>query len=75
MMKFISNAKVVISHAIKAASCRIEIARAVVAYTVADVRLKKLHPVRDARKREVVGYQSRVSRLACELAIEKLGTI
>lgn len=75
MKEIISNAKKVISNAFRTASCRLEIVRAVVAYTVAEARLKKLHPVRDARKREMVGMQCRASRLACELAMQKLGTI
>jgi hypothetical protein len=75
MKKFISNAKVVISKAALSASCRLEIAYAVVAYTVAEARLKRLHPVRDARKREEVSYQFRANQLATELALEKLSTI
>jgi len=75
MNKLISNAKVVINKASKAASCRLEIARAVLAYTVAEARLKKLHPVRDARMREVIGFKSRANRLALELATQRLTTI
>lgn len=75
MKKIISNAKKVISNAFRTASCRLDIARAVVAYMVAEARLKKLHPVRDARMRELVGMQCRARRLACELAMKKLSTI
>ncbi|HBP1602447.1 TPA: hypothetical protein L5U90_003552 [Pseudomonas aeruginosa] len=75
MKKIISNAKSVLSKAILVASCRVEIARAVLAYTVAEYRLKKLHPVRHARKRETISYQYRANRLACDLAVQKLGNL
>jgi hypothetical protein len=75
MNKVISNAKIVISKVMQSASCRLEIASAVLAYTVAEYRLRRLHPVRDARKREVVGYQMRAKELELELATEKLNTI
>lgn len=75
MNQFLSNAKDVISKATRSAVCRLEIARAVLAYTFAEARLKNLHPVRHARKREEVSYQYRANQLATELAIEKLNTI
>lgn len=75
MKNFLKDAKVVISKAIQAAACRFEIARAVATYTACEVRLKKLHPVRDAQKRETVSYKARANQLACELATKKLSTI
>nr|WP_192963235.1 hypothetical protein [Pseudomonas fluorescens]CEK42015.1 hypothetical protein PQBR57_0062 [Pseudomonas fluorescens SBW25] len=71
----ISNAKVMFSKAVRVAQCRFEIGRAVLVYTVAVVRLKRLHPVRHAMKRENVCYQLRASQLAFELAADKLNTI
>lgn len=75
MKRFISNAKIVIGKAAHLASCHFEIARAVFGYTVAEYRLERLHPVRDARKREVVGYQMRSQELSFELATLKLNSI
>lgn len=75
MKKFISNAKVVISKAILEAECRLQIARAVIVYTVAEARLKKQHPVRDLRKRETISHMARSNRFAYELACQKLDTI
>lgn len=75
MKNQISNAKVLVSKAIQVASCRLEIAHAVVVYAVAEFRLKKLHPVRDSRKREEVGYQLRSKEIALELASARLNTI
>lgn len=75
MKNQISNAKVMFSKAIQVALCRLEIAHAVVVYAVAEFRLKKLHPVRDSRKREELGYQMRSKEIAMELASERLNTI
>lgn len=75
MKNTISNAKVMFNKTVQAAQCRFEIARAVVVYTVAVVRLKKLHPVRHAIKRENVCYRLRASQLAFKLAADKLNTI
>lgn len=75
MKNFISNAKMMFSKAIQSAQCRLEIARSVVVFTVMVVRLKKLHPVRDALKRESVCYSLRANQLALQLATDKLNTI
>lgn len=75
MKKFISNAKVVFSKAVREAACRLMITRAVIVYTVAEARLKKLHPVRDVRKREKISHTARSNRFAYELACKKLDTI
>ncbi|MPQ69280.1 hypothetical protein [Pseudomonas sp. MWU12-2323] len=75
MKKLISNAKIVVSKAIQEAACRVQIARAVFVYTVAEARLKKLHPVRDVRQREQICYTIRSNRFAYELACKKLDTI
>lgn len=75
MKETISNAKVAFSKAIQSAQCRIEIFRAVVVCVMSMVRLKKLHPVRHATKRENVCYSLRSSRLTLKLATEKLKSI
>jgi hypothetical protein len=75
MKKSISYAKEVISKAILEAECRLQIAYAVIMYTVAEARLKKLHPIRDLRERESAGYKARSNRFACEMACKKLSTI
>jgi hypothetical protein len=75
MNNFISNAKEAISKAIGSAPCRVLIARSVVAYMIGEFRLLKLHPVRDRRERELVGYKVRAHRLTVELAVKKLSTI
>ncbi|NVL50037.1 hypothetical protein F2S72_09830 [Pseudomonas syringae pv. actinidiae] len=71
----ISNAKMKFSKAIQSAQCHVEIARAVVLFAVSKVRLKKLHPVRQATKRESVGHSLRASQVAFELATDKLNKI
>lgn len=75
MKNSISNAKVMFSKAIRAAKCCFEIARAVVVYSVSEVRLRKLHPVRHAIEREQVCHSLRASQLALKLAADKLNTI
>lgn len=75
MKNSISNAKVMFSKAVRVAQCRFDIARAVLVYTVAGMRLKKLHPVRHAVTRENVCYRLRASQLAFNLAADKLNTI
>lgn len=75
MKKSISNAKAMFSKAIRGAQCRFDIASAVLVYTVAVMRLKRLHPVRHAAKRENVCYRLRASQLAFKLAADKLNTI
>ena len=70
-----SNAKMMFSKAAQATQCRLEIARAVVVCTVSVVRLKRLHPVRHAVKREYVCYSLRASLLDLQLATEKLKSI
>lgn len=71
----ISNAKIMFSKAVQAALCRLEIARAVMVCTISVVRLKRLHPVRHAVKRENVCYSLRASLLDLQLATEKLKSI
>lgn len=75
MKQFIENAKKGISKVVQSASCQIEIHRAVLSYIVAEARFNKLHPVRDASKRESVGYKLRASEAAFEVATNKLKTI
>jgi hypothetical protein len=75
MKNSISIAKKLFNKVTIEVECRLQIACAVMIYTVADARLRRLHPVRDQRKYEAVGYKVRSSRVAFELACEKLDTL
>lgn len=75
MKNIISNAKVEISKAFLIGLCRLEIAYAVVVYVFVGVRFKRLHPVRDSRKREALGYVLRSKETAIDLAVERLVSI
>ncbi|MCF5371305.1 hypothetical protein [Pseudomonas syringae] len=71
----IGNAKVMLNKACLAMACHIQITRAVIVFTITEMRLEKLHPVRDARKRESINYTARSNLVAFELACKKLSKI
>ncbi|MFL1449336.1 hypothetical protein ACI77O_13145 [Pseudomonas tritici] len=75
MNQLIKNAKKVFSKAVLSVSCWLEINRAVVSYLRAEACFKKLHPVRQARLREMAGYKMRACEVAYEVAVKHLKTI
>jgi len=74
-MKLIKNAKDGVLKLAAAARCRLQIATAVMAQIACEKRLQRLHPVRDAVKRERLAYKVRSSAVWLELATAKMTTI
>lgn len=72
MKKLFSNAKTVFKKLRMSISCWWQINLAVVRYLRAEAKFNKLHPVRDAREREIVGHKLRLNEVAYEVAVSKL---